>query len=115
MGEVYQLDNAIHHGVAEGYEGVDAPSGQPSEKKLKEIFHVKQLGLLGIIVNVVLTIVSRSGGVEKKGTGLSACPLKNLLYRLPSLREFQLSARVGGFLGRPDWSIARRTPMDSSC
>ncbi len=65
MGEVYQLDNAIHHGVAEGYEGVDAPSGQPSEKKLKEIFQVKQLRLLEIDVNVVLTLVGRGGGVEK--------------------------------------------------
>jgi len=98
MGEVDQLDNAIHHGVAEGYEGVDAPSGQPSEKKLKEIFQVKQLRLLGIIVNVVLTIVSRGGGVEKKqGAGLAACPLNNLFYRVPSLREFKLSARVGAF------------------
>jgi hypothetical protein len=50
MGEVYQLDNAINHGVAEGYESVDTPSGQPSEKKLKEIFHVKLPRLLEIIL-----------------------------------------------------------------
>ena len=65
MGKVYQLDNAINHGVAEGYDGVDAPSGQPSEKKFKEIFHGRLLRLLEIIVNVVLTFVSKGGGVEK--------------------------------------------------
>jgi hypothetical protein len=74
MGKVYQLDNAINHGVAEGYEGVDAPSGQPSEKKFKEIFHVKQLRLLEIIVTVVLNFVSRGGGVENTGGRLGSLP-----------------------------------------
>jgi hypothetical protein len=74
MGKVYQLDNAIHHGVAEGYEGVNAPSGQPSEKKLKEIFHVKQLRLLEIILGYRLNFVSRGGGVEKTGGRLGSLP-----------------------------------------
>jgi hypothetical protein len=65
MGEVDQLDNAINHGVAEGYEGVDAPAGQPSKKKLKEIFQVKQLRLLGMILGYFLICGSRGGGVEK--------------------------------------------------
>jgi hypothetical protein len=98
MGEVYQLDNAIHHGVAKGYEGVDAPAGQPSEKKLKEIFQGKQLRLLEIDVNVVLTLVGRCGGLEKKqGAGLAACPLNNLLYRYLHLKNSSSRPGSGAF------------------
>jgi hypothetical protein len=74
MGEVYELDNAIHHGVAEGYEGVDAPTGQPSEKKLKEIFQVKQLRLLESMVIVFLDILSNSAGLKKTGGRLGSLP-----------------------------------------
>jgi hypothetical protein len=80
MGKVDQLDNAINHGVAEGYEGVDTSSGQPSEKKLQEIFHVKLLRLLEIVVDVVQNFVSRCWRAWKKtGAGLAACPLKKRL------------------------------------
>jgi hypothetical protein len=74
MGEVDQLDNAIHHGVAEGYEGIDAPAGQPSEKKLKEIFQVKQLRLLESMVAVFLDILPNSAGLKKTRGRLGSLP-----------------------------------------
>ena len=32
VGEIDQLDDAVHHGVAQGDERVDAPPGQPAEE-----------------------------------------------------------------------------------
>ena len=39
MGEIDQLDDAVHHGVAEGDQGVDAAPGQSPDQKLQKIIH----------------------------------------------------------------------------
>jgi hypothetical protein len=115
MGEVYQLDNAINHGVAEGYEGVDASSGQPSEKKFKKIFHVKLPRLLEFVLAVVLDIFLNSAGLKKTGGRLGSLPPEKSTVSQPSLGKFQLSPLVGDFLGSPDWYIAPRRQTDQGC
>jgi hypothetical protein len=115
MGKIDQFDNAINHGVAEGYEGINAPPGQPSEKKLKKIFHVKLLRLLEIILGSLLKFCFTGlAGLKKTGGRLESLPPEKSALSLSSLREFQLLALAGGFLGRPDWCIARPTQMGPS-
>jgi hypothetical protein len=90
MGKVYQFDNAVNHGVAQGYKGIDAPPGQPSEKKFKEIFHVWLLRLPKFIVAVVADIFLKLAGLKNQGAGLAACPLKKQIvvtftWNIPAL------------------------------
>ena len=49
MGKIDQLNNSVNHGVSQRNQRIDAPTGQPSKKKLKKIFHLFLKNVPGVM------------------------------------------------------------------
>jgi hypothetical protein len=62
MGKIYQLNDAIDHGVTQGNECIDAAAREPPDKQFKKIIHLDKT------LDVTMSSDAKNNGASFVGT-----------------------------------------------